>query len=334
MNKVELEMMGFKDEPWGKQHSIDDIQVFFGKRLRPNSEKVGIKVGTDFLGNRVYTSLGTSEQTFAGFSPSSLVVSGEGRSLVACNHGLLKQIANGEVEHTGPVFEGFEGYIYRLSLLSDEGKKDFALKYSFPVSSDDFADDGSYINTFTHTSGIIAMRIMQLAEIERPVNCRYAIPLLATHDITLTPFINDGVNTDELMRFLRGGVSSYGFEMDYGLDEHKIDLLDEMYDYEMNHQNDHSFFQELSKLYKVSDDALKEWVANKVATNGELQSFRYSSNDTGLGQSVISVEDLYRLFKRFKQEVEFNGDNPEFETAFLQTITLVELGRGYITTPA
>lgn len=325
-----IEKMGF-GEPYSPKPTINTIQDFFDKRLKLTDERVGISISNDNLGNKVYSSLNKTEGTFAGEVKASLVATEEGIAIVARNHGLLKQIYTGNITPKSNSLGGFESHVYRIELETAEGQKDFALKYAFPVSAEGDDDDET---SYTHTSGIIAMRIMQMAEREKPVPyVKYISPVLATHDITLAPFIAEGIHTEDVISYLQYPNDELGieeFEGKYNFTPEQLNVLHEMLQYEGKAKESHGFYLELQKVLINNDEKLAKWVDDKVSSIGEFSSFQYSSGDTGLSQSVVSLEDLLHVFNRFKSDNNFSADNPEFSKAVLSSLALVELGNSTV----
>lgn len=160
---------------------------------------MGIKQGIDSLGNAVYTSSQFHEIGLQGeVLPAHIVLSPDGQSLVRKNPGLLRDIAQGTIkgEYVG---EGDEGIVYRVVLQTHTGPKPFAVKYTFPIESVQ-PDTNRVVHSYTPR--VDDMRLMQWAQKNLPYRFQYVIPLIATNDIHVAPYLPDSISADLLQQIL------------------------------------------------------------------------------------------------------------------------------------
>lgn len=304
---------------------LTDINSFLNGRLKTSPESPGVSISTDNLGNTVYTSLAQREETMAGLLPSQLVVSIEGKSVMKHNPGLLQGIRTGDIVTNARSIGGFESNVYKVSLDTEKGKKDFALKYTFPM-------DASNMGVFT--SGVVAMRFMQEAHIEKPVpHVGYVEPIIATHDVTLAPFTYDGVSFADFMDFIdphdfvkhrviESLWPSYNPEA-YG----KLKAMRKLED---SLPQDRKFFNELFPAIGPYHNMIKEWVSRKITEDPELQKHKFDSADATIRQTVLDLDKMHGIMKRFKSNAKFGAGNEEFETSLLSTLSFVELALGQV----
>jgi len=300
---------------------MSKIQEYFNGRLK-FTQKNGVVISGDFLGNTVITSVERSEQTFAGKTPASLVASPEGIHILAANPGVLTQIYDGTILHQKHIWGGLESKIYKIVLQTPVEPKEFALKYTFPIN-----EMGGLF-----TSGIIAMRMMQLAQKERPIpHIHYTVPIFATHDITVAPFTFDGITTDKLIYSLNNPNKanvSYLLK-DVLLEKHK-QLISEMIDRETirRHADQPTFIHSMNSIIHTYDQVLVGWVKKQCRQYPVFSQHKYKINDTCLAQSVVNIEPLYALSNQFYENPMLYSFDPKFTQDFLHTLSLVELGVG------
>lgn len=307
-----------------------EMQSYFDRRLTRTGNP-GIRVSRDLIGNSVYESLEKREGTLAGEVPASLVASREGTDIIARNPGLLPKIYGGIVEQQGAITSGYESRVYQISLATEYGKEDFALKYTFPMHENIFP-----MQDFIHTSGIVAMRIMQLASKEKPVpSLHYVTPIFATHDITVAPFIEDRFSMRDILDLLTYSYSA--LDTEEILQANALDSvpngLKEILQAEsvVQIQGEELFGLQIRKVIDKYTLSLKEWVDSAVNTHKEFSKFHFDSSDTSLAQSVVVLQKLSDLYKKFKADPTFNAQNEGFVSDLLGSLHLVELGIGTIT---
>lgn len=172
---------------------INAIGRYFENRLRPaaghDTATSPISIGRDEFDNTTYTSNLHEEVIMEGNHPSMLAVSAEGKELVSQNPGLLGRIAAGDFE-TEFIGEGDEGRVYKITFETIEGERSYALKYTFPIS-----DEGELGASPVYTPGVDQMRALQYAQREDPVpGMTYAVPIVATLDMTLAPYMDDSMD--------------------------------------------------------------------------------------------------------------------------------------------
>jgi hypothetical protein len=182
---------------------------------------------------------------------------------------------------------------------------------------------------YMHTPGVIAMRMMQLAAQEQPVpHIEYVSPLLATYDMTLSPFMHDGVSAEVIDQIgYRETAISRLFtkkENPNNLSPEHLRLFTKM----ENHPERFAFSSSAQAVLRRQTRTLTKWVDKKVAQVDELSTFHYNSSDTSVDQSVVSIEGLYDVFTYFTQRGESRVNKSEFEKALLQSLALVEIGIG------
>lgn len=315
-----IEHMSFFDSD--EKPSLDLVGVYLDRRLedtKSSQNGAGISVAKDSFGNTVYTSSNKEEATFAGKVPATLMASEGGKELVRLNPELLRNIQHGDLPPILPTMGGLESRVYKIALETGTGISEFALKYCFPVETNE---------SYHHTSGVIAMRLMQLAQQEQPIHSiHYVVPLLASHDVTLAPFTFDGVPTTDVMELLRFPEDVTEIELldDYGISGDNAKLLLEMIKCEPEIEK--VFCGACQKVIADQTKVLSRWVKRQIATNPELASFAYNNLDTHLSQSVISIPTLYKAFVNFRNNME-SGSSSSFASNFLDSIALVELGAG------
>jgi hypothetical protein len=304
---------------------IDSIQQYLDNRLQ-NNHDIGLIPSNDFLGNIVITSLEHEEQTLAGLLPATIVASPEGVHIIANNPGILSEIYDGTVSRWSNTLGGHESRVYTIFLITDTGLKEFALKYTFPIN-----DGGDKF----FTSGIIAMRMMQLIEKKRPVPyIHYTVPVFATHDFTVAPFSFHGISTSKLLNCLEYPDKDY----------YKSRLLDEVFtqterdmiwkmtqwEYHAFQNNQPRFIYHVNKVIDNQGKILIAWVDEQIHRFPEFRQHRYSSRDTSLRQSVVNLDKIYTLYKKYYSNPLFISSYPTFTSELLNSLSLVELGVGRV----
>ncbi len=304
-----------------------DMEDYFSSRLRSSSSNLGMEIFKDNLGNVVFTSPLNTELTFSGDVPCRIVLSNEGKRLILQNSKLLRQIQEGSVRYEGKVLGGSEGCIYKIPLQTDEGSKDFALKCGFPIGT-----IGSERRYFS--SGIAAMYLMQLAEREKPVPyVNYVSPILATHDITIAPYVSEGHSTNDFWHLLYepGNKNGYKKFLDNYQPAKRIrDILKFILDKERKQRSKKNFYTHFEEVLNNQNDDLCEWTAKKCKSDNLLIENRFTGEDTSLYQSVVSIEEIFPIFQRFYSDPKFDSSHPEFIAGVLRTISMVELGIGIL----
>jgi hypothetical protein len=304
--------------------SLVKIQRYLDTRLH-STEHQGVEVSHDFLGNTVITSLEQEEQTLAGTVPATFIASPEGRHIVVNNPGILSQIYHGTIPHISHTWHGLESKVYQIVLRTDAGQKEYALKYTFPINE---------IHKI-YTSGIVAMRMMQLAEKERPIPfIHYTVPVFATHDITVAPFVFNGISTINLLWCFDSPDNDWHLSNllhDVLAPKHK-QLIRKMREREAVaiQNNQPTFTNHVHEVLHKQDKVLVGWVHKQCRHYSEFTHHRYRTNDTTLRQSVINIEELYRLNTAYYENPTFNSFSPEFISALLNTLSVVELGGGRV----
>jgi len=283
-------------------------------------------VSHDFMGNTVIASLEHNEQTLAGLVPATFIASPEGVHLLANNPGILSQIYDGHVIQGNNTLGGMESKVYTIFLITNDGKKEFALKYTFPI------DEGR--DKF-FTSGIVAMRLMQLAEEQRPIpHIHYTVPIFATHDITVAPFTFHGISTNKLIRYLDN--PNYSFMVSNLLNDvfrqEERDMIREMGHWESEAQQKYqsSFVDHVHATFEEQRKILVDWVSQQFRYYRELAQHRYSTIDTSLMQSVVNIEEVYALSRKYYADPSFNSYDPTFVSTLLNSLSLIELGIGRV----
>jgi hypothetical protein len=307
--------------------TLGTIERYFAKRLQPEPE-TSMFISGDFLGNTLVTSMEHTETTFTGLMPSSFIASPEGIHIIAQNPSLLKNISRGAIQRVGCTMGGLESNVYKIILQTDSGPKEHSLKYTFPVNE--------FGGCFT--SGIAAMQLMQLAHKEKPIPyIGYTVPIIATHDITIAPFVSDGVDLFDFIESLRSSMLEWKLkQMLKTLSGHKRRMMFAMKQYEIEHLHDNtfSFTEQLSLAAKNQKNYLVSWVKKQTSLYSEFKFHRINTFDTSLNQTVVDIEGLYALFIEFHQNPTFNASHPEFMKQFLQSLSLIELGIGNQNNPS
>jgi hypothetical protein len=308
---------------YNNKPSIGRIQQYLDNRLQ-FTQKIGLTVSNDFLGNTVITSSEHEEQTLAGTVPATFIASPEGKHIIANNPGILSQIHNGTIPHLNHIWHGLESKVYKIVLQTDAGQKDYALKYTFPIHE----MHGIY------TSGIVAMRLMQLAERERPIpDIHYTVPIFATHDLTVAPFVFDGISIYKFMLCLefpdRDDYLSELLNANDLTSKQKF-IIREMRQREhtARQENQVTFFNQMDTALERERGNLKDWVNKQCRLYPEFTQHRYNTMDTFLRESVVNLEAIHELGRVNYENSAFNSFNPGFVTSLLDTLSLVELGVG------
>lgn len=120
-------------------------------------------------------------------------------------------------------------------------------------------------------------------------------------------------------------VGRNAFDQKYQLPPAKAQMLEDMMEYSRASKS-RSFFEEWFNIVKEESSRLEAWVGEKVSESEEFKAFHFSTEDTTLLQSVISIDDLYRAFTLFKEDPSRNGNDPVFREAVLRSFALLELG--------
>ncbi len=305
--------------------SMDTIQAFFDRRLTRDQSKSGITVSTDPLGNTCYRSNSTTEATLKSQStPSELVASQAGQRLALNNPGLLRKIYDGSVHHKGKPIGGLEGLVYRVPLQTGDGVKDFALKYVFPVVT---GRPDADVRAVFHSSGIAAMRMLQLAEREQPAGAQFIAPVLATHDITLAPFLEDSLGLHALMQ-LENSTDLNNLVIRNGLSIEQTNKIAEIIARDNGEEN--SFKVQLKDALKPTTETIEDWVETE-AEKPMFSDFHYNIDGSAIGQGIIKIDDLARIHQRFATDDTYKAGNQEFLADLLRAIHIVELGVGNAT---
>jgi hypothetical protein len=211
--------------------------------------------------------------------------------------------------------------VYRIALQTQAGQEEFALKYTCPVETDE---------AFYHTSGVVAMRVMQLAQQEQPVlGITYVVPVLATHDVTVSPFIFDGVTTSDVTLKLHypKGITASKLQDEHGFNSTNAGLLFDILQGEQGVSGEQSFFHAYAKVLDDQTEVLKSWVRGKINTTPEFARFSYNDSDTHLSQSVMSIPLFHEAYEQFRNDGR-NGLSPAFTQNILRSLGLIELGVG------
>lgn len=302
--------------------SMDTIQAFFDRRLTRDQSQSGITVSTDPLGNTCYRSNSTTEATLKSPSTSSeLVASQDGKQLVMNNPGLLRKIYDGSIHHKGKPIGGLEGLVYRVPLQTGDGVKDFALKYAFPVVS---GRPDAEIRAIFHSSGIAAMRMLQLAEREHPAGAQFIAPVLAAHDITLAPFLEDSIGLHSLMQ-IKNSSDLNKLVIRNGLSIEQTNKIAEIITHNNSEKN--SFKTQLKDALKPTTETIEDWVETE-ADKPMFSDFHYNIDGSAIGQGIIKIDDFARIHQRFTADDTYKAGNQEFLADLLHAIHIVELGVG------
>jgi len=281
-------------------------------------------VSRDFLGNTVITSLEHDEYTLAGISPATIIASSEGKHIIATNQELLSKIQNGSISHARRSWYGYESRVYQITLQKDNDYKTYALKYTFPTNKS--------LGIFT--SGIVAMRMMQLAEKERPVPyIRYTVPIFATHDITVSPFVHNGLSISDMMSWINSSEdskddSSFMHDNNLTLKQKQIIRTMKYWEHEALKDTMLTFKYHIITVLNSQKQILCDWVNTQINRYPEFNMHRYDASDTTLMQSVVNLDDMYNLGQQFYNNQRYNSSNPTFVSSVLKTLSLVELGIG------
>lgn len=308
--------------PVDAKPGMGQIRDYFRQRL--HGEQMGIAPSRDALGNWVFSSSGLQESTLHDTHPAQLVVSAQGRDILRRNRGLLHRIARGELE-AEEIGEGQEGKVYKIELDTPDGIKPFALKYTFPIERDPEPDQDELI----YTPGIDQMRWLQEVQRQSPLpNLEVAVPVLATMDITLTPFVENALEMNEVSRAL--------FRIGYPIEDLPISDQNKAFlssiRTEESEGNQHDSFRKLV-LYHLTDvkKGLGDWFHTKVDNDRlDIVSQRVSiAEPESPSNLLVSLDKLEELYKRYKSgESIFQYDNPDFIDALRGCCTLIELSVG------
>lgn len=317
--------ISFIDSPniHASKPAMDTIQAFFDRRLNHGSPQNGITVSKDELGNTCYRSNSTTEATLSSAStPSELVASQAGKQLVLNNPGLLHKIYDGSIHHTAGPFGGLEGLVYRVPLQTGNGVEDYALKYTFPIVT---GRPDKKVEAVFHSSGIAAMRMLQLAQRARPSGAQFIAPDLATHDITLAPFIKESIGLKDIMHLENSTEVNELATQNALSSEHKKKIAEIIQ--EVHGERKGSFKKQLLDALRPTSEEIEDWVESE-SEKPMFSDFKYNIDGSAIGQSVIGIDDLSRIYQRFVRDRTYRAGNQEFLDDLLQACFIVELGVG------
>ena len=295
---------------------LHQMEEYFNIRLKTDTQTpAGIIKSVDELGNSVYTSANKTEATLAGEQAATLIATKEGKDVVLNNTGLLKQIATGDIP-----FEGIEfgDNVYPIELNTSEGMKRFVVKY-IPYDADE--------REIMHMSGIAAMRIMQRAEHEKPItNLTFVTPILATHDMTMAPFVNDGTTVEELEHYVlenKDTRTNLYPERDWSHAPHALAMLEELREVYKTPDGEEFVTAILQETEYISR-LLNEWTTKVIEGSDEFKSFNLNY-DAMLGQFVIDTTKIMDLFEEYKNKPEEWRIGNGFSEELMKIMGVVEL---------
>jgi hypothetical protein len=273
----------------GDKPRLDQIGNYIADRL--NGPEAGIEVSKDNLGNHVYKSLGKTEATLFGPRESTLVASSEGVDLVRNNPGILHLLTKPD-ETFIRIGGKTEGEVYKVPLKVGGKLEYFAVKYYFPI---DRPSDVIF------TPGIDQMRIMQLAEKEQPLDgLKYATPLLATIDMTVSPFIEDSLNMSEFLDALHN-ISERKQISEANLSDEARSMIAQMKRYDLQQNIDaNTILPKLNfALYDVLE-GLSSWLkeaSKRLPFDVFSENLLYDEPEN-LRNFLISIPEMWEVFQK------------------------------------
>lgn len=314
--------------------------------LRDESISEGLTVQSDVMMakngdrivNRLLTSTNASESVLENREvPSQILISDQGADLIRRNKVLLRRIQTGELEAI-KTMKGKEGYLKVVMLSTADGEKPFVIKYTSAVK--DIEQEMIFF-----TPQVDSMRILQLANVERPVaGMNYLAPMIATVDISVTPYIEHSINLDKLAL-----IKDKNDLAELNLDQTTRELLTQVFQHPLGKKAldfiGYNLFDIISpKSWPFRK--VEEWVLNKVKTlQGTLLTKQTGRQESFLPHNtIIDLRKLLELLNSIPvntivlRATDYDDKtNRETETEFLRNLRsccyVVELIVGYETIP-
>ncbi|MFA5137044.1 MAG: hypothetical protein WC489_06695 [Patescibacteria group bacterium] len=288
---------------------LEDSIDYFRTRLIRTTDQFEMPVqSTDAFGNTVWASsqfeeIGLKQRRL----PATLAMTDEGRLLCRMNPRLLRQIASGSIDGE-LIGEGDEGKVYKVTLQTDHGPCDFAVKYTFPIVATQ-ESTGRVIHSFTPR--VDDMRVMQwiIANLGEQIGFQYALPLIATNDIAVAPYIADTIPLYLILETLSDNPPQ---------DLQKFPQFKELLNTIQKDQKEVAKYegfsyqfivhvqQGLSFLYRELEKAFREKRIPHVQTMGPLFEFMYREENILVPFSLLS-----QLYDKYKPPTGITPKNQE-----------------------
>lgn len=177
-----IEVFPIGAKPAGKQ-----IESYLRRRLTGNDNGISVRRNTDRSWS--ITSLGKREYTFDGSTSGQLEVSPEGAQLLRLNPHLLHRIRSVDIGDL--VGEGNEANIHKQRYNTGHGPRWHAVKYTFPVRPNQLPTNAPDYTRFT--PGIAHFHVGKFVAERSPRPINLIPPVLATHDICISPLVHHGI---------------------------------------------------------------------------------------------------------------------------------------------
>lgn len=288
--------------------NIDLIKNYLATRLVRNCsleqsrpKKISDLRVIDQLENLVIKSpFGAIESTLDGETESCIVISPEGRDLLKQNPGLLRNIANPTnltIAKYGIIDSGREAIIIKNQVRLNDNDIPIAIKYQFATLS---ATDGDWV---TYTPQIDALRLAQAMKRAQPIpDLQYVVPMIATVDMSISPFIEHSITQNLLERIIFGRTNLDKLT----IDRSDRDLLNDIIQDEKKQKNNNNRFL-LNYLYYscLASAGLSTWMRDHIDDKQffpfDLIHGRYQFKDGERNNNkLISIPELHKLWSEWK----------------------------------
>jgi len=308
--------------------TLAGIQRHLQQRLIPNAPgEKGISRHYDSLGNRVFSSEQFHEIGLHGDRlPAEIVFTPEGERLVRTNSQLLREITSGTIQGEC-IGEGDEGKAYKVVLQTQDGPKPYVVKYTFPIRAVQPVTE-RVIHSFTPR--VDDMRLMQWVQRNLPYEFHYVIPVIATNDMHVAPYLTNTISAELVQQILNKETSMDTVPNEFRQLFHKALSLDA-------HKRNASFSYAMSKeltrsLSHLSRD-IQAAIAHKTlppefTAKGPVFEFAYRPDNVLI--SMGSFQTLLDSYERglFEKPQEWEGENPHlsaFQRALQQSCWFIEM---------
>lgn len=274
--------------------------------------------------NRLFMSINKKERLVKGKPvPAQMLASEKGMELVRNNPGLLGAIEIGALP-TVRTFKGTEGVLNLVYLHESDGSQTpYLIKYTHAIIRNDQKNDD-----YIYTPQVDAMRFMQLAQAEQPIEgINYVAPLLATIDMSITPFVPNTINLQELL-WMR---SRQGLRVIEGYDDETYQLGREVF-YHSNYKVIEEFIRNnqigLLSFRRGNQGSVVDWFFKAQEINQEvLLADRFLKNEVNaLGNVVVRLDLFLDLLDNIDNYLPLNAKRRVFDERFeIASEFLVEL---------
>ena len=290
---------------------LTGVAEYFKRRLVENPRpEVGLTYRKDSLGNSVFVSGSKTESGLDCFHPATLVMSDKGQALRRENPELLKSIANPTNLNLKLIGNEREGKAYIIELNIAGKKQQYVVKYNYPTSSTNpFAS--SYI---TFTPGIDNMRISQWLS-KKPENIpvpdfQIVVPVIASMDMSLTPYIPDVFPMTYLVEKIREILNSSSFLPGKFLNSNNKKMLQEIWEGDIKLPSEDKFMNKFFHYAMIANAGLSEWVTDQYK-NGNLPSLTQQAEVhfkelERPDNRLISIPQLHNLWKKYRSNTQIN----------------------------